>query len=91
MEEFCPAEKITPEIAAARGLGDPPYVDCASPPRHSAFSSPEGLALFLGKLRELSGGKPVGIKLCVGQPPEFAALLHAFLDTGIVPDFITVR
>jgi len=48
------------------------------------------MVLFLGQLRELSGGKPVGFKLCVGQPHEFAALCHAMLDTGITPDFITV-
>jgi len=85
-----PAAKITAAIAEARGLGEPPYVDCNSPPRHSAFSSPAGLCHFVQRLRELSGGKPVGFKLCIGQPEEFAALVHAMLDTGITPDFITV-
>ena len=85
-----PAEKITPNIADARGLGPPPWVDCNSPPRHTAFSSPIGLMGFIAALRELSGGKPVGIKLCVGQPAELAALCHAMLETGVTPDFITV-
>jgi len=85
-----PAAKITPLIAEARGLGSPPYQDCNSPPRHSAFSTPEELMLFVGKLREMSDGKPVGFKFCVGDPAEFAALCHAMIDTGITPDFITV-
>jgi len=85
-----PAAKITPLIAEARQLGDPPYKDCDSPPRHSAFSTPKGLLQFVQQLRELSGGKPVGIKLCVGQPAEFAALCHAMLSTGIRVDFVTV-
>lgn len=85
-----PAAKITETIAEARGLGPPPWQDCNSPPRHSAFTSPRGLVLFVAKLRELSGGKPVGFKLCIGKPAEFAAVVHAMLDLGIYPDFITV-
>jgi len=85
-----PASKINAEIADARGLGPPPWVACISPPRHSAFSSPTSCMLFVQRLRELSGGKPVGLKLCVGQPHELAALVHAMVDTGITPDFITV-
>ena len=85
-----PAAKITPAIAEARGLGPAPWVDCNSPPRHSAFSTPEQLMHFLAELRDESGGKPVGFKLCVGQPAEVAALCHAMLDTGVTPDFITV-
>lgn len=86
-----PAAKITSLIAEARGLGDGPWLtDCASPPRHSAFSSPAELIEFVQQLRELSGGKPTGFKLCVGQPHEFAALCHAMLAAGVAPDFITV-
>lgn len=85
-----PAAKITQIIADARGLGPPPWTDCNSPPRHSAFSTPAGLMRFIARLRELSGGKPVGMKLCVGKPVELAALCHAMLATGITPDFITI-
>ena len=85
-----PRAKITPAIAEARGLAWPPEGDCNSPARHSAFDSPETMMLFLAQLRELSGGKPVGFKLCVGRPEEFAALCRAMLATGVVPDFITV-
>ena len=84
------AAKITPALAEARGLGEPPYVDCNSPPSHSAFSSARGCMQFVQQLRDLSGGKPVGMKMCVGQPAEVAALVHAMLDTGITPDFITI-
>src|SRR3546814_14643741 len=61
-----------------------------SPPGHSAFSTPIELVHFIGRLRELSQGKPVGFKLCVGQPWEFMAIVKAMLKTGILPDYIVV-
>ena len=87
-----PKEKISPAIAEARGLGAGPYEDCNSPPRHSAFSTPHQLGEYIAQLRELSDGKPVGFKLCVGRPEEFAALVRAFVEIGPegTPDFITV-
>eukprot|EP00940_MAST-03C_sp_MAST-3C-sp2_P000951 g951.t1 len=87
-----PKEKITEEIARARGLGLPPYTDCNSPPMHSAFRNPHELASFISTLREASGGKPVGFKLCVGRPDELAAIVRAFVEVGgdALPDFITV-
>ena len=83
-----PASKISAEIAAARGI--PMGHDCISPAAHSAFTSPVQMMEFLGKLRDLSGGKPVGFKLCIGHPREFMCMVKAMLDTGIVPDFIVV-
>ncbi|MGG7565085.1 FMN-binding glutamate synthase family protein [Rhodovulum sp. DZ06] len=83
-----PAAKITPEIAEARGV--PMGVDCISPGGHSAFSTPTGMMEFLGELRELSGGKPVGFKFCVGHRRELMCMVKAMLETGIVPDFIVV-
>jgi len=83
-----PAAKITPEIAEARGI--PMGIDCVSPPAHSTFSTPKGLMEFVGQLRELSGGKPVGIKLCIGHRREFMSMVKAMLKTGIVPDFVVV-
>ncbi|KAL9187423.1 hypothetical protein ACHAXT_001526 [Thalassiosira profunda] len=85
-----PKEKISSEIAEARNLPFPATQDCNSPARHSAFSNPHEMCDFIAKLRKLSGGKPVGIKLCVGHPEEFASLVRAFLDTGVAPDFITI-
>lgn len=83
-----PAAKVTAEIAAFRGV--PQGEDCVSPPAHRAFDSPVGLLEMLARLRELSGGKPVGFKLCVGHPVELLAIVKAMLETGIRPDFITV-
>jgi glutamate synthase domain-containing protein 2 len=83
-----PGAKVSSEIAAARKV--PLGEDCFSPPGHSAFSTPTGLLDFVVQLRELSGGKPVGFKLCVGDPREFYAICKAMLETGITPDFITV-
>jgi glutamate synthase domain-containing protein 2 len=45
---------------------------------------------FVKKLRELSGGKPVGIKLAIGHPWELFAMVKAMLQTNITPDFIVV-
>ncbi|PUB10894.1 glutamate synthase domain-containing protein 2 [Yoonia sediminilitoris] len=83
-----PASKITPEIAEARDI--PMGVDCVSPAAHSAFSTPIELMEFLGQLRDLSDGKPVGFKLCIGHRREFMCMVKAMLKTGIVPDFIVV-
>ncbi|MFP6563708.1 MAG: FMN-binding glutamate synthase family protein [Myxococcota bacterium] len=83
-----PGSKVTEEIAAARGVA--PGVDCMSPTGHSAFSTPLELLDFVVQLRELSGDKPVGMKLCVGSIRELMAIAKAMVETGIVPDFITV-
>ena len=83
-----PAAKVTPEIAAIRGIE--PGKDCLSPASHSAFSTPLELMAFIARLRDLSGGKPTGFKLCVGHPWEFLAIVKAILETGILPDFIVV-
>jgi glutamate synthase domain-containing protein 2 len=83
-----PASKVTPEIAAARGV--PVGVDCVSPSAHSAFTSPAEMMRFIEKLRRLSGGKPVGFKLCIGHPWEWFGIAKAMLETGLLPDFIVV-
>ena len=83
-----PAAKITSQIAETRKV--PMGQDCVSPAYHSAFSNPIQLLEFLDRLRELSGGKPVGFKFCLGHPWEFLAICKAMLQTGITPDFIVV-
>lgn len=83
-----PKDKVTAEIAATREV--PMGQDCISPPCHSAFSTPIELMQFIAQLRELSGGKPVGFKICIGHPWEFAAIVKAMLETKILPDFIVV-
>jgi glutamate synthase domain-containing protein 2 len=83
-----PAQKVTEEIAKIRlvEIGK----DVISPPRHSAFNTPVEMMKFIAKLRALSGGKPVGFKLCVGMKSQFLAICKAIVKTGISPDFITV-
>lgn len=83
-----PGSKVSPEIARIRGL--PVGETCVSPPRHHAFDSPVGMLRFIDRLRDLSGGKPVGFKLCIGRTDEFFAICKAMLETGITPDFVTV-
>lgn len=83
-----PKEKITPEIAKTRGVDG--HHDVLSPAAHSAFSTPVELCEFIQELRTLSGGKPVGFKLCVGKKEDFLGICKAMVDTGILPDFITV-
>jgi glutamate synthase domain-containing protein 2 len=83
-----PAAKLTKEIAEIRDV--PMGKDVLSPPAHRAFSTPIELLEFVSKLRKLSGGKPVGFKLCVGKRREFLAICKAMVKTGITPDFITV-
>lgn len=83
-----PAVKNTPEIAEIRGVE--PHTKVISPAYHKAFSDAEGLLHFVQKLRELSDGKPVGFKLCVGSKKEFIDICEGMITTEIKPDFITV-
>jgi glutamate synthase domain-containing protein 2 len=83
-----PAAKNTPEIAEIRGVK--PHTEVVSPAYHKAFSDAEGLLNFVQQLRELSGGKPTGFKLCIGEKQEFTEICEKMLETGIKPDFITV-
>ena len=83
-----PGPKVTPEIAAARGV--PVGQACISPSQHSAFSTPVEMMQLIARMRTLSGGKPTGFKLCIGHPWEWFAIVKAMLQTGITPDFIVV-
>ncbi len=83
-----PGAKVTEEIARARGV--PVGVDCISPATHSSFSTPVQLLEFVTRLRELSGGKPTGIKLAIGHPWEWFGIVKAMLETGMAPDFVVV-
>ncbi|WP_264792218.1 FMN-binding glutamate synthase family protein [Aureispira anguillae] len=83
-----PAIKNTVEIAGIRGVK--PHEPVLSPSYHKAFNSPEGLMHFVQELRDLSGGKPVGFKLCIGSEKEFYDMCKAMIKTNICPDFITI-
>lgn len=83
-----PGVKNTPEIAKIRHVK--PGVTILSPPSHSAFSNAEGLLRFVKQLRDLSGGKPTGFKLCIGDTQEFEEICEQMNILNIYPDFITV-
>jgi glutamate synthase domain-containing protein 2 len=83
-----PSHKNTPEIAAIRSIK--PHTTVHSPSAHTAFDDAKGLMLFVDKMRKLSGGKPIGFKLCIGKKEEFLEIVEQMKQTGIVPDFITI-
>ncbi len=83
-----PAKKVTAEIAKIRGIEQ--GKDVHSPPYHKEFNTPEGLLRVIKKMQDLSGGKPVGFKLCIGDKSEFLAICKAMIKTDIMPDFIAV-
>ena len=83
-----PGPKVSAEIAATRGV--PQGQTVVSPPAHTAFHTPVELIHFIATVRSLSGGKPVGFKLCVGARTEFLSICKAMLETGITPDFVIV-
>ena len=83
-----PGKKVTEEISKIRNV--PMGKDVLSPPYHKAFDTPIGLLKLIKEMQDLSGGKPVGFKLCVGHKSEFIAICKAMITTGIKPDFIAV-
>ena len=83
-----PAKKNTPEIAKIRLVKQ--GTDVLSPPFHTAFQTPKELIRFVARLRDLSGGKPVGFKLCIGRKSEFISICKAMVALHTYPDFITV-
>ncbi|MDN3553757.1 FMN-binding glutamate synthase family protein [Halomonas almeriensis] len=83
-----PGSKVTPEIASTRGV--PEGQDVLSPAAHSAFTTPREMIAFIQQLRELSGGKPVGIKLAIGHPWEWFAIVKAMREADDYPDFVVV-
>ncbi|MFJ3234710.1 FMN-binding glutamate synthase family protein [Streptomyces sp. NPDC086787] len=83
-----PGAKVNAEIARVRDV--PPGRTVISPPYHQVFSTPRELVRFIARMRELSGGKPAGFKLCVGSRAQFLAVCKAMLEEGTAPDFIVV-
>jgi hypothetical protein len=83
-----PTRKVTAEIASVRQVEA--HRDCLSPRGHSAFSTLVELLEFAASMRELSGGKPIGLKLCIGQPHHVMALMKAMPQTSIYPELIVV-
>ncbi|MCL2611927.1 MAG: FMN-binding glutamate synthase family protein [Nocardioidaceae bacterium] len=83
-----PGAKVTKEISEARGV--PVGEKCVSPPAHKTFSTPRELVHFVAHMRDLSGGKPAGFKLCVGSRTDFLGICKAMVEEGVTPDFIIV-
>lgn len=83
-----PAVKVTDEIVKIRHVQK--GIDVISPPWHSEFSSPRELMDFIQRLRDLSGGKPVGFKMCIGKRSEFISICKAMIEKDVYPDFITI-
>ena len=83
-----PAAKNTEQIAKIRGVL--PNTTILSPPSHSAFSDCKGLIEFIARLRQLSNGKPIGFKLCIGDTVDFEDLCQEMIHQNCYPDFITV-
>lgn len=82
-----PGVKVTPEIAAARGV--PLGVDCISPNTHSAFSDVSSMLDFVERIADATG-IPVGIKSAVGQGAFWDELAEAIASSGRSVDFITI-
>ncbi|MBC7523613.1 MAG: FMN-binding glutamate synthase family protein [Flavobacterium sp.] len=83
-----PKEKVTDEIAEIRLVSK--GQDVLSPPSHSAFTTPLELMDFVKLLRKGSGGKPIGMKICIGNKSEFISICKAMVQTNTYLDFITV-
>jgi glutamate synthase domain-containing protein 2 len=83
-----PKAKITAEIAETRGVSRDR--DCVSPAAHTAFTTPLEFIAFISRLRELSSGKPIGVKMALGHGYEFLAIVKAMLTLDLTPDFIVV-
>ena len=83
-----PAAKVSAEIARIRNV--PQGQKCVSPPAHQVFSTPVELIEFIARMREMSGGKPAGFKLCVGNRQDVLAICKAIRQVGTAPDFIIV-
>jgi glutamate synthase domain-containing protein 2 len=83
-----PKEKVTQEIADIRLV--PMGQDIVSPPFHTAFTNPTEFVHFVAQLRKLSEGKPIGMKICIGNKSEFLSICKAMVQEKILLDFITV-
>ena len=83
-----PAKKNTEEIAKFRDVEK--GTEILSPPHHSAFGNDKEMILFIEKLRKLSNGKPIGIKMCIGQKDEFERMVQTFAEKQNYPDFIAI-
>ena len=74
-----PAAKVTEEIARVRGI--PPGQDAISPPAFGNLRTPADFREFSERVREISGGIPVGMKLAASHiEKEIDFALEAGVD-----------
>jgi len=83
-----PAKKNTEEIAKYRDVEK--GTEILSPPHHAAFGTDSEMVAFIHELRKLSGGKPIGIKMCIGQQDEFERMVRTFAEKQNYPDFVAI-
>jgi glutamate synthase domain-containing protein 2 len=83
-----PAKKNTEEIAKYRDVEK--GTEILSPPHHAAFGTDLEMIAFIQELRKLSEGKPIGIKMCIGQKDEFERMVRTFTEKQNYPDFIAI-
>ncbi len=78
-----PGTKVTKEIAAIRGFSE--GTDIISPAHYEDITTKEQLREKVAWLRDVSGGRPIGIKFAAGHiEADLTAALYA------EPDFITL-
>jgi glutamate synthase (ferredoxin) len=82
-----PGAKVTPEIAAIRGVAV--GKDCISPSSHTAFRDVDSMLDFVEKLADATG-LPVGIKSAVGDQRFWRSLVGLMANSGRRVDFITI-
>lgn len=82
-----PGAKVTPEIAAARGVEV--GVTIHSPARHRAFGDIAEMVDFVERIADASG-RPVGIKSAVGGTAFWSELAAHMAATGRGPDYIAI-
>ncbi|WP_217914540.1 FMN-binding glutamate synthase family protein [Miltoncostaea marina] len=82
-----PGAKVTPDIAAARGV--PVGEDCQSPSGHTEFGDLDGLVEFIERIADATG-LPVGVKSAVGEQGFWDDLARRMSDERAGPDFITI-
>lgn len=84
-----PGEKVTPEIAAIRGI--PAFQPSISPNRHPEINSVPDLLDMVDHIRDITG-KPTGFKTVIGAYgwlEELCEEVHR-RGTAHAPDFITI-
>jgi glutamate synthase domain-containing protein 2 len=79
--------KVTKNVATARLV--PVGQTVNSPNRFEFLTNPEEALQFIGTLQE-AGGKPVGVKIVVGDQKMLEPFFTKMLEMSIYPDFITV-